>query len=112
MTTRAERDRFRAAIADNRLWGATAIVEAIIEDMEPVEARGWLTSIRRNVDDRLERLDLYGRADLPGAHPLECGACGRTFWAGLRARYCSSVCRQRAYRQRRPAIVKDAAESA
>jgi hypothetical protein len=42
-----------------------------------------------------------------------CAACGQTFtWTRADARYCSNVCRQRAYRQRKRGDVVSGGETA
>ncbi|MFI5261013.1 MAG: hypothetical protein ACHQZR_00495 [Candidatus Limnocylindrales bacterium] len=100
MTTQAERRDFRAAIERNRIWTAETLLDALVEEMDDQTARRWLRNLRAAAEDAIDRRTRLAAMNRPGTSPVDCNRCGRLFWAGSRARYCSSVCRQQAYRQR------------
>lgn len=98
MTTKAERARVRAALHDNRMFYVGDILAAITEEMPQADETQWLRRTRREIDARLDHLSRFARSETGSA--IDCNRCGRLFYGGPRALYCSSGCRQAAYRDR------------
>jgi hypothetical protein len=101
MTTRSERRQIRNVVQEHLVWDPGAVLDALTEPMAPAEAERWCRTMRSALDLRLDDLRQELARQRPGAGPLDCNQCGRRFYAGSRARFCSSVCRERAYRERR-----------